>query len=375
VGRTCLPFFWITAIFFSGGYKKPVRLFHVARGILWGTIAILLIYSLVDEEYRFSRALILFGSIWAAIILISYRLLLHSMNVKTFGLELKRVKRIAIAGHPAEAYRVKEILNQTRIQSEFAGFISIDEETPGAQYIGTVNRLNEIVQINRIDEIIFCAENISSADIIKAMLELTSLDVDFKIAPPESISIIGSNSIHTAGDLYVVHINSVSSPANRRKKRMFDLVSAFILLLISPVIIWFFSRKTLCLRNTLHVLTGKKTWVGYLGSGSSQQELPYIKPGVLTPADIFSDKKTSAVKDSSYAGLNMLYARDYSILTDAEILLKGWKKSDHKYFPKNSRCNLFQRPIIHKLLSVLPFTAKMNEQLVHGKISTQASGA
>jgi O-antigen biosynthesis protein len=317
---------WIISIFFSGGYKKPVRLFHVARGILWGTIAILLIYSLVDEKYRFSRALILFGSIWAAVILISYRLLLHSMNVKILGLELKRVKRIAIAGHPEEAYRVKEILDQTRIQSEFAGFISIDEETSGTQYIGTISRLNEIVQINRIDEIIFCAENISSADIIKAMLELTSLDVDFKIAPPESISIIGSNSIHTAGDLYVVHINSVSSPANRRKKRIFDMASALILLLLSPVLIWFFSRKSAFLNNLLQVIAGRKTWVGYIGAVSSQQELPFIKPGVLTPADIFSDKKTAAVKDSSYAGLNMLYARDYSIITDAEILMKGWKK-------------------------------------------------
>ncbi|HDR52671.1 MAG TPA: glycosyltransferase, partial [Mariniphaga anaerophila] len=55
-------FFWLAAIFFSGGYKKPVNLLHVARGILWGTIAILLAYSLVDEEYRFSRALILLGS-------------------------------------------------------------------------------------------------------------------------------------------------------------------------------------------------------------------------------------------------------------------------------------------------------------------------
>jgi hypothetical protein len=48
------------------------------------------------------------------------------------------------------------------------------------------------------------------------MLDLSPLDVDYKIAPPESISIIGSNSIHTAGDLYVVNINAITKPSNKR---------------------------------------------------------------------------------------------------------------------------------------------------------------
>ena len=50
-----------------------------------------------------------------------------------------------------------------------------------------------------------------SIDIIKAMLELSKLEIDYKIARPESLSIIGSNSIHTSGDLSVVNINAISS--------------------------------------------------------------------------------------------------------------------------------------------------------------------
>jgi hypothetical protein len=46
---------WLGGILFSGGYKKPVSLYKILRGLLWGTIAILLIYSLVDEDLRFSR--------------------------------------------------------------------------------------------------------------------------------------------------------------------------------------------------------------------------------------------------------------------------------------------------------------------------------
>jgi O-antigen biosynthesis protein len=314
--------FWLAAIFFSGGYKKPVSLLHVARGILWGTIAILLVYSLVDEEYRFSRALILLGSGWAVFVLIFYRLVFNRMKWKTFGPDIKRSKKIAIAGHAAEAVRVREILQQTRIKSEFAGFISIDETDRGEQYIGSLNQLNEIVRINRIDEIIFCAENISSAEIIRAMLELTSLDIDFKIAPPESISIIGSNSIHTAGDLYVVHINAISKPSNRRKKRLFDFFTALVILTFSPVLVWFFRKKSTFLKNSRQVLTGKKSWVGYAESAENQSELPAIKPGILSPADMFGHSSSEPIRNHR---VNVLYARNYSLLTDAEILLKGWK--------------------------------------------------
>lgn len=314
--------FWLVAIFVSGGYKKPVSLFNVARGVLWGTIAILLVYSLVDEEYRFSRALILMGSVWAILFLIFYRFILHKFKFKAFGLDIKRSKKIAIAGHPEEAVRVREILQQTRIKSEFAGFISIGESDHGEHYIGSLNQLNEIVRINRIDEIIFCAENISSAEIIRAMLELTSLDIDFKIAPPESISIIGSNSIHTAGDLYVVHINAISNPANRRRKRIFDFFTALTVLILSPLLIWAFSKKGRFLKNVWLVLSGKKSWVGYAESDENQSELPGLKPGILSPADMFGNSSSEPTRKHR---LNVLYARNYSVLTDAEILLKGWK--------------------------------------------------
>lgn len=316
---------WLIAIFSSGGYKKPVNLLHVARGILWGTIAILLVYSLVDEEYRFSRALILLGSAWAVILLIVYRLVFHKLKWKAFGLAIKRSKKIAIAGHPEEAARVREILQQTRIKSEFSGFISIDETDRGAGYIGSLNQLNEIVRINRIDEIIFCAENISSAKIIRAMLELTSLDIDFKIAPPESISIIGSNSIHTAGDLYVVHINAITKPANRRKKRIFDFFTALTILLASPVFIWFFRKKGRFLKNTWQVFSGEKSWVGYAEPTENQSELPAIKPGILSTAAMFGNSSSEPKRNHR---LNVLYARNYSVFTDAEILLKGWKNLD-----------------------------------------------
>ncbi|MBT3384591.1 MAG: glycosyltransferase [Prolixibacteraceae bacterium] len=317
--------FWFFGILFSGAYKKPVSLLRVARGVLWGSVSILLVYSLVDEKFRFSRALILLGSAWAVFILILFRLVAHWLKIKGFRLDIRKNKKIAIVGHSLEATRVKQLLQNTQIQSELAGFIAIDKSDYGQHYIGQLDQLKEIIRINRIDEIIFCAENISSAKIIRAMLDLTQLEVDYKIAPPESLSIIGSNSIHTAGELYVVNINAISKASNKRKKRIFDFGFSLVYLFLCPLIIWFFKNKTSFVKNIFSVLWGKKSWIGYLLESGTFEELPVIKTGILNPRDLFPDLNLDAEKKKQ---LNILYAKDYSLLTDTEILFKGWNNLD-----------------------------------------------
>jgi len=317
--------FWLFGILFSGGYKKPVNLYKISRGILWGSISILLVYSLVDERFRFSRALILLGSFWAVFVLLFIRILFHWLKLKGFRLDIKKTKKIAIVGHSLEAKRVKKLLEATQIQSELAGFIALDNTDKGKNYIGELNQLTEIIRINRIDEIVFCAENISSAQIIRAMLDLTQLDIDYKIAPPESVSIIGSNSIHTAGDLYVVNVNAISKSSNRRKKRIFDIEIAIIILIFSPVLIWFFKQKSKFISNIFSASAGKKSWIGYIPEKGTFENLPQLKNGVLNPGDMFSELSLDTEKQSQ---LNMLYAKDYSLLTDFEILFKGWKSLD-----------------------------------------------
>lgn len=317
--------FWLLGILFSGGYKKPVDLLKLARGLLWGSVAILLVYSLVDERFRFSRALIILGTAWAVIALFVFRFVLHSLKIKGFRLNSKKNKRIAIVGHEEEANRVKQLLDNTQLKSELAGFIAIDKSDRGHFYIGSLAQLNEIIRINRIDEVIFCAENISSAEIIRAMLDLTQLDIEYKIAPPESISIIGSNSIHTAGDLYVVNVNAISKHANLRKKRIFDVALSIICLILSPLIVLFYKKRSNFIQNAFDVFSGKRTWIGYIPEPKTFKDLPVLKPGILHPGDLFSEIR---LDDERRRQLNMLYAKDYSISTDAEILLKGWKNLD-----------------------------------------------
>ena len=121
-------------------------------------------------------------------------------------------------------------MKQTQVKPELIGYVSPDETFNHQVFLGSVNMIEDMVKINKVDELIFCAKDLTSQTIISTMLRFTNAEIDFKIAPPESLSVIGSNSINTAGDLYVVHFNTLSRSLNRRKKRMLDVILSFLFL-------------------------------------------------------------------------------------------------------------------------------------------------
>ena len=313
---------WMTFTYLSGGYDTPTNLRKIARGVLTGSALILIIYSLLPEHYRFSRALILIGSFYALFIYFVTRVIYHFLKIKRFKLGRHRANsRIAIIGSEAEFNRVNGLLKETNSQSEFIGFIS--NESNGVKneaYIGHLQQIDEAIEIHDLNEIIFCARDISSRDIIDKMISLVTKGVEFKIAPPESLSIIGSNSIDTAGDLYVIDVNNVGRPENKRNKRFLDILISLFLLLFFWLFIWFQKNKSGFLRNIFKVLFGLYSWVGY-GKGI-RKDLPALKPSVLTPAD---NLKGEANDDRiNKAFLN--YSKDYQIENDLGILLQNLKE-------------------------------------------------
>jgi lipopolysaccharide/colanic/teichoic acid biosynthesis glycosyltransferase len=148
--------------------------------------------------------------------------------------------------------------------------------------------------------------------------------VDYKIAPPESLSIIGSNSINTSGDLYIIDINAIIKKSNRRNKRMLDVTVSLILLLLYPLLIFIVKKPVGVLKNIGAVLFAMKSWVGYTYlSESETQRLPEIKSGVLNPQDAFKQKNLS---EETIIRLNLLYARDYKLANDINIIIKGFSQ-------------------------------------------------
>ncbi len=310
---------WQVLVYLSGGYDKPVKLYRIIRGVFVGTGIILIAYSLLPEAYRFSRALILLGAVWTIVVYTLLRLLFHTLKLKGYSLRDVNSKRIIIIGKEEEFIRVNELIKQTSIHTGFLGFVNIDEtKSTHTAYIGNISQVNDIIDIYSVNEVIFCARDISSQEIINYMLTLVSANVDFKIAPPESLSIIGSNSIDTAGDLYVIDVNSVNKTKNKRNKRIVDVLIAFILLVLSPLLFFIQKNKGGYLKNIFLVLFGAKSWVGYGNTVSA--ELPKIKPSVLSPADAV---KKGELNTETRKRLNLIYSKNYRIENDLSIILKN----------------------------------------------------
>jgi len=314
---------WLSCIYITGGYEKRVLVFDLLKGIATGTLGILLIYALLPESMRYSRALLVLGSIWAALSFFISRLSQGAFFKTVQILFRKQKKRIAVAGSPEESDRVLSILKQVNISPILAGLVNWNNRWNSEDYIGDISQLNEIVPINRIDEIVFCAKDIPSQEIIQTMLRMGDIAVEFKIAPPESLSVIGSNSINTAGEFYVVNINTLSHSFVKRKKRIFDLILSVFLLVVSPLTVFFIKNPLGYFRNIFCVIINNKTWVGLARIDTGDIEyIVDMQPGVLTPLPA---SKNKAVDIETIKRLNLLYAKDYKLTNDISIIIRDFK--------------------------------------------------
>ncbi|MFM2135048.1 MAG: hypothetical protein RL021_448, partial [Bacteroidota bacterium] len=318
---------WLTAVYLTGGYDQPIRFRKIVRGIVSGTVIILVIYALLPEQYRFSRALLLMGAAWATTGMILLRFLLHFVFPKRFALATDTRKKLLIVGNQEEGNRVLSLLKLSGTLHNFIGFVSTensDSSAAGPEYrqflLGSAGKLRDMVEVFSPDEIIFCAKDLTSQEIIQYMSGISGREVEFKIAPPESLFIIGSSTIDDPGELYVIDINSIGRAANRRNKRLLDISLALLLLVLLPFLLPFQLRPGGLLPNLLAVLTGKKTLVGFSQGLSDTADLPVFPKGLLSPADGLRGIQPDA---ATLLRLNALYAKDYQVIKDLAIVRKG----------------------------------------------------
>jgi len=314
---------WLVTCYLSGSYDTPVKLRNVVKGILTGTILILILYSLLNEDFRFSRMLIFIGTAWTLLVLILVRFLYHSIRLFGFSLYTKKQKQIAIVGEYTKSKKIEDFINNFYGNTKIIGYISTEAENRKSKILGNLSQLREIVQVNKITELIFSTSSLSAAEIIQQMIQTANLQINFKIASPDGLAVIGSNSIKTNGELYVVDLNSVMMPKNKRLKRLFDLTTTITLFIFSPLILIFVKNGFAIYKILGTVLSGKKSWIGYYKQ-KQQDNLPYptLKEGVLPPVDIPIIKE---LPESAIEKINLSYSQNYSMLNDLSLLIKNFK--------------------------------------------------
>jgi GT2 family glycosyltransferase len=315
-------FCWIFAGYLNRAYDRQVSLINIIRSVVMGTMFISIFYAFINENYRNSRAIILAGALSALLVFMFNRIIWHYIRYKTWSLNHSELKNSIIIGNKEEALRVQDLLNKTAVPCKIAGIVSNEKiQSDNNSYLGETSEIVELVDILNIDEIIFCSKDIDAGDIMNIMSKLQNKQIEFKMVPENSLYIIGSSSKDHAGDFYSVNVNmDIKSQQNRFIKRSFDISMSIIIFIVAPYLILISKNKSHLYSNIFNVLKGKKSWVGYAPC-EQKNELPSIKDGVLNPTSGINLENNG---HTSFK-LNLLYAKDYSIEKDIQIILRGFK--------------------------------------------------
>jgi GT2 family glycosyltransferase len=310
-------FLWVTIIYLSGGYDKPVKLVNTLKGGVIGLLLVLIIYGLLPKDFQFSRLFIFIAALGSIVVSIVTRLLAVYFKIGGYSLAKTTRRKFVIVGDQEESERIKPLLYQMMKVDHFAT-VSPNIKVNADYYVANINQLSDYVHINKIDEVIFCAKNLSTQQIIALMSDIKSgNEVDFKIAQPDSLFLIGSNSIHTAGDLYILDLNTINTNENKRNKRLLDVAFSVLFFITLPLVMWFVNHKLSFIRNVFLVLVGKKSWVGY-SPKVTQLGLPKIKKGVVWMGD---DNVPLEIVNKQH----VIYVKDYSVSHDIRIIWEKFK--------------------------------------------------
>ncbi|KWW30076.1 MAG: putative glycosyltransferase [bacterium P3] len=289
----------LTSVYLSGGYDKPPRPLKIAQGVGLGALALLAFYSLLDESMRYSRAIVLMGSIWTLVSTLMLRGVLSALHVDGYNRRSQRHRRYLIVGSEEQQQRVFNLLGTLGIVPR--------------SVITTPHRLGDVTQ--HVDEVVFCARDIPLSDILDDTMAWRKRRTNFRIVPATDDVLLGSKYTECPEQLYVDDFARITSAASRRNKRLFDLTASLLLITLSPALFWLQKHKKNYFAHCFQVFAGCKSWVGY-SNCDADTPLPHIKAGVLRTCD-----RMPHVKNPDMALLDRQYSQHYRVATDFTILM------------------------------------------------------
>ncbi|MBQ7279594.1 MAG: glycosyltransferase [Bacteroidales bacterium] len=309
-----LPLYALLLVFatwINGGYDKPLKIKRIIGGIVIGGIALLVFYSLLDESMRYSRAILLFGTILSVSVALLSRFVLGLLGVEGYQMWDKRQRDYLIIGDKESRQQLKTTFDRIGIRPHTLQEISPKELS---------EMLAHSITPNHVEEIVFCTPSVTYKLFLDAIELWKTHHFDFRTAPSYDDVLIGGNYVHSIENVYSDNTFTIAETHNQRNKRLFDFLTSFSLLLLSPLFFFFQRYKQRYFTDCWHVMIGRKSWVGYSLDYShlSEHPLPHIKQSIFKTSDIMPHVKTPDLKR-----LDIEYARQYGLTTDLAILVKN----------------------------------------------------
>ena len=312
---------FLSSTYFSGLYDSGYQQSRLNRSTVVSILILLSVYSLLPESLRFSRGILLFGSLTAFGAMSVSRIILLHWGIIEGASKSDSPHQIVIAGTKNESNVAREFLKKFQRDQNILGHISVSG-SDDVSSMGNISELPSILLLPGINKIIFCEGNLSFKQIISS-LPLVPRGISIGFFSVESHTLIGSNDKNVSGEFLSKESGDVhlSDRLYRRSKRLFDICVSLFFIISFPVHVLLKRRPGTFFKNTFRVLTGKYSWVGYAEFDST---LPPVSPGIITTTGLPAEK--NIVSKESLASIDWLYARYYEIRYDLKLIRDNYQK-------------------------------------------------
>lgn len=302
---------WIFGQFLLGGYHQPVKLKAVFKGLLTGSLFVIILYAMLSESMRFSRAIVMLSTLSAFLLIPLSRILL--MKLKLFGLIRFTEMNSAIVGSKAEIENVLNILKESTAKKKSYYFINPLRKSESSaddkrfSFHAALHQIDPFLDIFNIDEIIFCMKDLKASDMINIMQKNKVGNCNLYIHPKAGEFLLKSSSINSIGEFILPETNPAMPDWSFRKKRIFEVILAVFLLIFSPFLIFIFREPMRFYTNMYGVITGKIKLIGY----KNQKD---IRPFLI---EAFPEEPTDIKKTN----IKIDYLLNYGTEKDLELLI------------------------------------------------------
>ena len=313
VNRLIYSSLWVFNLWFWGWYDQGRKFKSLLFGSMFGTLSILVLYALLPMQYRSSRLLIFIG---AALLLALVLLTEWGINyIKRLNAKGNKISKLIIVGYKEDANRIVELLKSQQYEFDLVGTISPDDKMHDSFYLNNISQLEEVVKINKVNEIIFSHNSIPFEKMMDVMV-MPDTKVSYKIAGFDNDQIIGSDTSHNKGNILVAYSTyNLSKGVYRRMKRIFDILIILAIVALLPISIFIQKIRVTILPNAITLLLGELTLIGYQDEANNHN-LPSLKKGILKLHPSKMPKNYIQYLDKS---ANIWYARNYSPFYELEI--------------------------------------------------------
>lgn len=311
---------YLLIAYYAGLYDRWFKLSKLIRSTAMATIILLAGYALLPEQLRFSRGILLFGSVLAFAMISLLRWFLIGTRVLQSIRNGEQNANTLIIASQKEYQEIIQLMKDAGLQERILGRVSVNQNDETA--VGYWKNLDKLSSAIPFREVIFCEGSLSFSEIIKGLTQLPK-NMSLKFHASGSHSIVGSDSKNRSGEAMSVENGfKISDPYNRRLKRLIDIIVSSIGIISFPLQLLIVKKPGSFIANCLKVLIAKKTWIGY---SVPEKNLPPVRNGILA-CNGGTASANQILPEESLKTLDYWYARDYEPTEDLKIIWKMYRQ-------------------------------------------------